>query len=167
MAAITSILGLPTGRIGRCLSLFLLATIVPSSAYADIYKYVDKYGQAHYSDKPSHSGYRLLVKIEVEESAEESFGGPTKRLSTKAFRANRKRFAPTIDAAAKRYRLSNALLHAVITAESSYNPNAVSHKGATGLMQLMPGTAQRYGVKNSRNPTAKHQPTAIGDQDRE
>lgn len=45
-----------------------------------------------------------------------------------------------------------ALLLAVITAESSGNPNAVSHAGAEGLMQLMPATARRFGVQNSFDP---------------
>ena len=43
-------------------------------------------------------------------------------------------------------------MHAVIPAESGYNPNAVSRKGATGLMQLMPDTARRYGVQNILDP---------------
>ncbi|MEE9552534.1 MAG: lytic transglycosylase domain-containing protein, partial [Gammaproteobacteria bacterium] len=42
--------------------------------------------------------------------------------------------------------------HAVITAESAYDPRAVSRAGAVGLMQLMPATAKRYGVKNRLNP---------------
>jgi soluble lytic murein transglycosylase-like protein len=40
----------------------------------------------------------------------------------------------------------------VITAESAYDPEAISRTGAIGLMQLMPGTARRYGVANRRNP---------------
>jgi len=63
-----------------------------------------------------------------------------------------KKFSPTVDAIAKLYRLPKSLVHAVITAESAYNPNAISRAGAVGLMQLMPGTAKRYGVKNRMNP---------------
>jgi soluble lytic murein transglycosylase-like protein len=44
------------------------------------------------------------------------------------------------------------LLHAVIRVESAYNPSAVSSAGAVGLMQLMPGTAQRYGVVDRTDP---------------
>ena len=48
--------------------------------------------------------------------------------------------------------ISPALIHAVISAESGYNPFARSRKGAAGLMQLMPETAKRYGVKNRLDP---------------
>jgi soluble lytic murein transglycosylase-like protein len=44
------------------------------------------------------------------------------------------------------------LLNAIVKVESAYNPLAVSHKGAVGLMQLMPGTAKQYGVKDSTDP---------------
>jgi soluble lytic murein transglycosylase-like protein len=44
------------------------------------------------------------------------------------------------------------LLHAIIAAESGYNSRALSNKGAMGLMQLMPATAKRYGVKNAYDP---------------
>lgn len=51
--------------------------------------------------------------------------------------------------AAKHWDVDAALVSAVIKAESDYNPRIVSHKGARGLMQLMPATAERFGVKNS------------------
>jgi soluble lytic murein transglycosylase-like protein len=54
---------------------------------------------------------------------------------------------------AKKAKLSPELLHAVIQAESSYNPKAKSSAGAVGLMQLMPGTASRYGVTNIWDPS--------------
>ncbi|WP_229666217.1 lytic transglycosylase domain-containing protein [Actibacterium pelagium] len=49
-------------------------------------------------------------------------------------------------------RVSPALVMAVISVESAGVPTAVSHKGAQGLMQLMPATARRFGVKDARNP---------------
>lgn len=54
--------------------------------------------------------------------------------------------------AANRHEVHPALIKAIIKAESSYNPKAVSTKGARGLMQLMPRTAREMGVKNSFNP---------------
>ena len=50
---------------------------------------------------------------------------------------------------ARNYEVSAALVESVIQVESNYNPRAVSPKGAQGLMQLMPATARRFGVKNS------------------
>ena len=54
--------------------------------------------------------------------------------------------------AAERNKVDPALVKAVISTESGWNPRAVSNKGAVGLMQLEPGTAQRYGVNNSFDP---------------
>lgn len=57
-----------------------------------------------------------------------------------------------IDAIAARHGLDPLLVRAVIRAESNFDPKAVSPKGAAGLMQLMPETAQRYGVENRFDP---------------
>jgi hypothetical protein len=57
-----------------------------------------------------------------------------------------------IIAAAQKHDVDAALVSAVIKAESDYNPRTVSHKGARGLMQLMPATAKRFGVTNSFDP---------------
>ena len=57
-----------------------------------------------------------------------------------------------IDRAARRARVSEALLIAIVMVESGGNPGAVSPAGAQGLAQLMPGTARRYGVRNVFDP---------------
>lgn len=56
--------------------------------------------------------------------------------------------APMIREAARKHALSESLLTAVVAVESGFDPRAVSPKGAKGLMQLMPDTARRFGVKN-------------------
>ena len=64
------------------------------------------------------------------------------------------RFDKLIDEAAKHFDVDAGLVSAVIKAESDYNPREVSNKGARGLMQLMPSTAERFGVTNSFDPVA-------------
>ncbi len=66
------------------------------------------------------------------------------RLNTNAYRDE-------IAAAASRFGVDEAVVRAIIHAESAYNPNALSRVGAQGLMQLMPATARRFGVSNAFN----------------
>ncbi|RSD29419.1 lytic transglycosylase domain-containing protein [Mesobacillus subterraneus] len=61
-------------------------------------------------------------------------------------------FDDIIDKAAEAFSLPAKLIKSVIQKESNFNPNAVSHAGASGLMQLMPGTARGLGVKNVFDP---------------
>jgi soluble lytic murein transglycosylase-like protein len=63
-------------------------------------------------------------------------------------------FANLISAVAAAHRVDARLVHAVIEQESNYQARARSKKGAKGLMQLMPGTARQYGVRNSYDPKA-------------
>ena len=61
-------------------------------------------------------------------------------------------FHAIIQRAARRYHIDPALVKAIIMTESQYNPNAISDKGAKGLMQLMPVTARSLGVNDIFNP---------------
>jgi hypothetical protein len=61
-------------------------------------------------------------------------------------------FHPIILRAAHRHRVDPAMVQAIIMAESSFNPAAISEKGAIGLMQLMPGTAASLGIENVFDP---------------
>jgi len=62
------------------------------------------------------------------------------------------RFDTLIRDTAMNHAMDPALVKAVVHVESSFNPSARSPKGAMGLMQLMPGTATRFGVKNAYRP---------------
>jgi len=64
------------------------------------------------------------------------------------------RYDTVIVEASRKFNVDAALVSAVIKAESDYNPKIVSHKGARGLMQLMPATAKRFGVTDSFDPVA-------------
>ncbi len=114
------------------------------AAHADVYKYMDSNGHVYYTDRPAHKGYKLIIK---------TWKGWTQKTFVKDS-GHRKALAPAIAKVASQYRLPNALIHAVITAESAYNPKAISPAGAVGLMQLMPATASRYGVADRTDPVA-------------
>ncbi len=145
---------------------------------ADIYAFVDSNGVRHLSNVPNDPRYKLVMRTPAysKSSAQSasSFApsnlyspgvaslmprnytpppGSVRRLS-RVNEANRQRFTPDINRIANQHRLDPALMHAVISAESAYNPWAVSPKGAMGLMQLMPGTAERFGVNNPYDPIA-------------
>lgn len=127
-----------------CLIAMLL--LLPDPGVAAVYRYVDKQGRTHYTDQPEHGGYRKLVKTWK--------GWREPSFDARQFRENQKRFAPLLAEMSRTHNLPDALLHAVVTAESAYDPDALSSAGALGLMQLMPGTAQRFGVANRSNPRA-------------
>lgn len=67
---------------------------------------------------------------------------------------NRALYRPQVERIARRHGLDPKLLDAVIVVESGYDPDAVSRKGAMGLMQLMPGTAKRFDVADPFDPVA-------------
>ncbi len=75
-----------------------------------------------------------------------------KMLSFKLLNKAPQKFDDFVQKAAEKYKVDENLIHAVIAAESSYNPDAISPKGAGGLMQLMPGTAKQYGVIDRFSP---------------
>jgi len=125
-------------RIAKLVGCALAAMIaVPLCAHADIYRFVDENGTVHFSNIPSDARFKLYMATKKNE--------PDAVTSVVASRvvhsyptAARSRFHAHIVAAARTYQLEPALLHAVISAESGYNPLARSAKGARGLMQLMP-----------------------------
>jgi soluble lytic murein transglycosylase-like protein len=123
--------------------------LFPAPSHADIYAFVDSDGVPHFTDVPNDKRYRLYARTAKQSSDSLRLQPLVVVVSQNALR---KRYAALIETAAKRYQIEAALLHAVITAESGYNPFARSSRGAKGLMQLMPGTAERYGVENIYDP---------------
>lgn len=76
---------------------------------------------------------------------------PDPGVNFNTLRLNTSSYAAEISKAARQYGVDEAVVRAIIHAESAFNPNALSRVGAQGLMQLMPGTARRFGVGNAFN----------------
>jgi soluble lytic murein transglycosylase-like protein len=127
-----------------------------SLARADVYGFVEKDGRVRvlYTDtKPTDPRYQLYRKDRHGASEPARFTQLRNNNSSSfGLRFQPTRYSAHILAAAKETKVEPALIHAVISVESAYNPSARSHAGAVGLMQLMPGTAERYGVKNRLDP---------------
>src|SRR5688572_5723094 len=135
----------------------VLLAISAAPAHADIYGFVDENGNAHFADRKMDSRYKLYMKTPqpvATAAAAPSPAEPPAAVGRGAVRAPQARahYADMIARVVKEQRVDPALLHAVVTVESAYNPHAKSPQGATGLMQLMPDTAKRYGVTDLVNP---------------
>ena len=72
--------------------------------------------------------------------------------SLKTLRQKSKPYNQAINEASSKHGISTALIRSIITAESCFKPTVVSPAGATGLMQLMPATAKRFGIFDLKNP---------------
>jgi soluble lytic murein transglycosylase-like protein len=118
------------GAAGLALSLFF---ILPVSA--DIYRYVDKDGIWHFTNVRTDAQYKLYIK--------------TTRKTPSAFI---KEYEGIILQASRRFEVDVSLVKAIIKAESYFDHKAVSHKGAQGLMQLMPQTSNAMAVENPFDP---------------
>jgi hypothetical protein len=126
--------------------LVLLAVVLtlaaPCVAFAQIYVKRDERGVLVLSDQPLGDGARTF---EVPKSR-------GLRVTRAADPSAVARYADVIEQHASRLRVRPELVRAVIQVESGFNPFARSHKGAMGLMQLMPQTAADYGVVDAYNP---------------
>lgn len=123
--------------------LIILSPIQP--LFADIYRYEDEEGILHFTDAPTDRRFKVFMRDLKKD----------KLLRTRLLlpsTANPAEYENIIISSADKYGVSASLIKAVIHAESGYNPNAVSRKGASGLMQLMPGTARSLKVNNSFDP---------------
>ena len=140
----------PTHRFRRRLGAacgVCLFTLLGSSASADIYRYVDKDGTIHFSNTERRGE---LVARKSKSTSKSS----AVRSRVREVRAGKDshRFDEHIREAAGLYQIPEALVRAVIQVESGFNPRAVSHANAQGLMQLIPPTAERMLVSDTFDP---------------
>jgi len=115
-----------------------------------VYTYRGSDGVPVFTDKvPANASYSVLKFSCFACNPRSSVDWHSTRLYTQEFAAD-------IDRAARQHGIDPALIRAVIHAESGFNPGARSHKGAIGLMQLMPGTASDMGVDPTAVPQNIH-----------
>ena len=124
--------------------------VMARPALADIFTFTDENGVVHFTNIASSDKRYKLLRKEGDNPAPAARMVASNWLPSEALI---QRYAPIIDTASRAYGVDKNLVHAVISAESAYNPVALSKAGAMGLMQLMPQTARRYGVKNIYDPS--------------
>lgn len=133
-------------RIAFLLSTAIVFVVLATGfSLADIYRYEDDEGIVHFTDAPTDKRFKIFMRDLRKD----------KELRTKlkyASSVNPTEFEQLIKNCSEKYGVNPSLVKAVIHAESGYNPNAVSSKGASGLMQLMPSTAKSLKVVDRFNP---------------
>jgi soluble lytic murein transglycosylase-like protein len=129
----------------------------------EIYRYIDRYGVAHYTNVPTDNYEPVsLAPLSTPKQEGISFRTPQVRrtqrnaLKLRSGRAwkhtDTSRFDKDIRYAARAHKVDPLLIKAIIKTESAFNRYAVSPKGAQGLMQLMPATAKDLQVRDPFNP---------------
>jgi soluble lytic murein transglycosylase-like protein len=164
LARLLRALALPLAVLG-------LATLFAAPARADIWGYVDKDGIAHFSAVRLDERYELFFRGAESFSAGDNVAKSGKAVGNGANRAtgvanappkllayfdvspNYKAVKHLLREASAKHGIDYELLQALIATESGFNTQAVSPKGAVGLMQLIPPTAERYGVRATKDST--------------
>ena len=150
---------------------WLVLALVAVPAYADVWGYVDAKDVAHFSSERLDDRYELFFRgnesFAVGKGEKNPVGLAAKSVSTEPFvrgaftppkllayfdvAPNYKAVKHLLKDAAVTHGIDYELLQALIATESGFDANAVSPKGAVGLMQLIPPTAARYGVRADKN----------------
>jgi soluble lytic murein transglycosylase len=128
------------GVLSRTAAFLLMMSLTETTAVAEnIYSFVDAKGVSHFSNAPTDPRYKKIAGTRRSSVPPRVF-----RSSTEVYQA--------IAQHSDRHRVDPALVRAVIRAESSFDADAVSRKGAIGLMQLMPQTARSLRLSNPYDP---------------
>ena len=140
--AVASIAPAPAARSGT-----------PRRVQGQVYSYVGKDGVRHYTSKRP-AGVAVAAMRTIRYSYMESCYacGSKPGVNFRTLRLNTTAYRDEVRAAAREHGVDEAIVRAIIHAESAFNPNALSRVGAQGLMQLMPATARRFGVGNAFEP---------------
>ena len=163
----------PSGLRAACWLWIAAAALFCAPARADVWGYIDARGVAHFAAERLDDRYEIFFRegqsfntkdgVPVKETAVVSVveyarpiavpAVPSKLLAFFEISANYKAVRHLVREAASTYNLDYELLKALITTESGFDAQAISPKGAVGLMQLMPPTAARYGVRADAKST--------------
>jgi soluble lytic murein transglycosylase-like protein len=148
----------------RTLLFALSLSLISAAAHADIYGYIDGKGDAHFAAEKLDERYQLFMQGSTEMDASRILPPTAAEKDSPLFRylsqhPNLKKYEKLLNQAANDYQLDPALLKAVMAAESGFNPTAVSPKGAIGLMQVLPATAERFGLQGDRKKTVEQKLT--------
>lgn len=128
--------------------------LVNAAAWAgDIYTSVDANGQERWSSQALDVSYVAVPALRIPDVVPAAVlrrTTPADKAVQVRMEARRRSLSPLVQRTAQRHGVSAALVMAVIEVESGYNPQALSPRGARGLMQLLPATASRYDMRDAR-----------------
>jgi soluble lytic murein transglycosylase-like protein len=119
---------------------------------ADIYKSTSSDGSVTFTDAPTNKNAKVIIK---EQKPSRAYKKTQQKSSVKNKKENlnpKESFNNIVEEKARQHNVDPKLVKSVIKAESNWNPAAVSPKGALGLMQLMPSTANLMGVNDPFDP---------------
>lgn len=143
-------------RIASFMAALALALAFASPARAEVWGYVDAKGIAHFAAEKVDERYELFFRggesfdtrngVRTPRAVAVPSAAASKLIAYFEFSPGYKQVQHHLRAASKAHDIDFELLKAVIATESGFDATAVSPKGAIGLMQVMPATAQRYGV---------------------
>ncbi len=137
------------------MALFLCST---AEVHADIYRHITADGVIFFSNTSSGANSTIVIKerkVPLKSINERNTAHPgvsPQKVEDFSASRNRETFHAAVDEKARMHNIDPQLVKAVIRAESNWNPDAVSPKGALGLMQLMPSTAALLGVADPFDP---------------